>query len=193
MRTYKNLCGSVFHCYIARTAVSCHICIFDFNTIKRLASNNDKIDSLLYISTSNFNRMDEYLRSQKRGHLSALIVSGSWLEGLYIATEIATAHPVEELIERIGEQKVVLDQIMLILSAYENDSYFRELALQFGKIKDIYDGVVITYNYQEPETKEIDGRLVIINNSNTEVNISLEQLDMISTVVRETRTKMITH
>ena len=165
---------------------------FDFNTIKRFASNNDKVDSLLYISTSSFNRMDDYLRSQERGHLSALILSGSWLEGLYIATEIASVHPVEELIERIGEQKVVLDQVMLILSVYENDPYFRDLALQFGKIRDIYDGVVISYNYREPETKEVDGRLVIINNSTSEVSISKEQLDMISTVVRETRTEMIT-
>ncbi|MCP4311691.1 MAG: hypothetical protein GY790_10545 [Bacteroidetes bacterium] len=166
---------------------------FDFNTIKRLASNSNKLDSLLYISTSSLNRMDDYLRSQKRGHLSALIISGSWLEGLYIATEIAITNPSDELVERIGEQKLVLEQIMYILSVYENDAYFAELASQYGRIRNIYKDVTITYYDQEPETTEVDGRLVITDNSYTEVNITMEQLDLIRTVVSETRNKMTAH
>ena len=36
---------------------------FDFSTLKRLASNNENLDSLMYISTSSFNRMDKWLGS----------------------------------------------------------------------------------------------------------------------------------
>ena len=61
---------------------------FDFATIKRMASNNDKMDSLIYLSTINFNKMDEFLRSQKRSNLSILMVTGTWTEGLYIATQV---------------------------------------------------------------------------------------------------------
>ena len=55
---------------------------FDFNTLKRLSSNKENIDSLLYITTSNFNRMDEYLREQKRSDLS--ILSGFSLAGGFL-------------------------------------------------------------------------------------------------------------
>lgn len=160
---------------------------FDFATIKRLASNSDKIDSLLYISTSNFSKMDNYLRSQKRANLSALIVAGSWLEGLYIASEIASSNLSDELIERIGEQKIALDQIMLILDIYKADPYFQNLSESYASIQGIYDDVTITYNYEEPETKEVDGRLVIINNSTTVVNITLEQVHLIKEAVGRVR------
>ena len=160
---------------------------FDFATIKRLASNSDKIDSLLYISTTNFSKMDNYLRSQKRANLSALIVAGSWIEGLYIATEIASSNPSDELIERIGEQKIALDQIMLILEIYKTDPYFQDLSENYASIQSIYDEITITYNYQEPETKEVNGRLVIINNSTTDVNITLEQVHYIREAVGQVR------
>lgn len=160
---------------------------FDFATIKRLAANSDKIDSLLYISTTNFSKMDNYLRSQKRSNLSALIVAGSWIEVLYIATEIASSNPSDELIERIGEQKIALDQIMLILEIYKTDPYFQELSENYASIQGIYDEITITYNYQEPETKEVDGRLVIVNNSTTTVNITLEQVHLIREAVGQVR------
>ena len=164
---------------------------FDFATIKRLASNSDKIDSLLYISTTNFSKMDNYLRSQKRSNLSALIVAGSWIEGLYIASEIASSNPSDELIERIGEQKIALDQIMLVLEIYKTDPYFQELSENFASIQGIFDEVTITYNYQEPETKEVDGRLVIVNNSTTTVNITLEQVHYIREAVGQVREQII--
>ena len=59
---------------------------FDFNTIKRLATNNENLDSLMYISVSSFNNMDEYLRQTNRSNISSLIVTGMWVEGMYLAT-----------------------------------------------------------------------------------------------------------
>lgn len=164
---------------------------FDFATIRRMASNSDKVDSLLYISTSSFNKMDDYLRSQSRSHLSALILSGSWLEGLYIATEIASIHPADELVERIGEHKLVLDQVLFVLNAYKEEAFFGNLQSQFERIKEVYNGVSIVYQDLEPETKEVDGRLVIVNNSTSEVVITMEQLQALNCAVRDIRTALI--
>lgn len=164
---------------------------FDFQTIKRLAANSDKIDSLLYISTSNFNKMDNYLREQKRVNLSTLILAGSWLEGLHLISQIVRDYPSDDLIERIGEQKVILDQIMVVLEAYSGQEYFAQLAASFGDIKKVYDQVSIEYIYQEPETREVDGRLVIINNSTTEVIIHQEQIDLIRDFVEKARQDLI--
>ena len=57
------------------------------------------------------------------------------MEGLYLATSIAATHPNDELTERIGEQKVVLDQIMFILQVYAHDPYLKELSTHFEEIK----------------------------------------------------------
>jgi len=46
---------------------------FDFTTLKRLATNNTNLDSLMYISVHSFNQMDKYLRENNRSSLSTLI------------------------------------------------------------------------------------------------------------------------
>ncbi len=164
---------------------------FDIETIKRIASNSSKIDSLLYISTMSFEKMDRYLRDQKRGKLSVLLVTGTWIESVYLATQVVSNKRNDDLVERIAEQKMILDQILLIVSAYEDDALFKKVSDDLRRLKNEYNKVTITYNYQEPVTKEINGRLVIIDNSTTEVNISDEQLVTIIGLVEEIRNKMV--
>jgi hypothetical protein len=164
---------------------------FDFGTLKRLATNSKNIDSLLYISTSSLNKMDGYLRDQKRGNLSVLMISGAWLEGLHIATQVVKNKPVKEIYERIGEQKMILDNLMLILSVYKSDPYFADIVAEFELIKKQFDKVSITYVYAEPESKEVNGQLVIVDKSTTQINITEADVKNITAVIEQTRNKLI--
>jgi len=164
---------------------------FDFETIKRFTSNSDKLDSLLYLTTLNFSRMDNYLRNQKRSKLSVLIVTGTWMEGLYLATQVVQTKTDEALKERIGEQKMILDQVMLLLSVYESDPFFNDLNYAMSPLKNLYDDVSIEYNYREPETKDVDGRLVVVDNSTTEVVITDDQVKEIGRLVTNLRNGMV--
>lgn len=164
---------------------------FDFETIKRMGSNSGNLDSLLYLSTVSFEKMDKYLREQKRGKLSVLTVTGTWLESLHLATKVVEAKHDSSLIERIAEQKMILDQISLILSIYQADEFIMKLMNNLKLLKTEYDKVAITYIYKEPETKEVNGRLVIVDNSKTEVKINEEQLKQITMMVEKIREKVI--
>ncbi|MFZ5941682.1 MAG: hypothetical protein ACOYXB_14000 [Bacteroidota bacterium] len=164
---------------------------FDFETIGRLSSNSDKIDSLIYLSTLNFEKMDRYLRSQKRSNLSVLLVTGTWIESLFLATQVVSAKPNETLVERIAEQKMILDQVMVILSVYQNEELFGALITNLNELKKEFDQVTITYNYAEPTTKEVNGRLVIVDNSTTEVNITDAQVKSITAAIGQIREKIV--
>ncbi len=164
---------------------------FDFNTLKRLATNNSNLDSLMYISVSSFDQMDVYLRENKRSNISALIVTGVWLEGTYLATQVIKDKPNKEIAERIGEQKLVLNDIMLILNNYKRDKKFFEFAKDIEKIKEAYKGVNISYEVGEPEAVEVDGVLTIVQNEKSIVEITDEQLDSIRNIVAEIRNKII--
>lgn len=164
---------------------------FDFETLKRFASNNNNYDSLLYVSTDNFNKMDAFLREQKRGELSVLMISGAWLEGLYIATQVNKQVKTKELKERIGYEKINLDNILVILNAYKQDKYFAGIVAEFDKMKAIYETIKITYEYKEPETKEVNGQLVIVNNSKSTVNITDEQVITITEALANIRGNMV--
>ncbi len=135
--------------------------------------------------------MDRYLREQKRGKLSVLTVTGTWLESIHLATSVVKSQPEKDLIERIGEQKMILDQLLLVLSIYKNDEYINELISSLGELKTEYDKVTVTYVYSEPETKEVNGRLVIVDNSKTEVRLDDEQLKQITMIIEKIRLKLI--
>jgi hypothetical protein len=164
---------------------------FDFETLKRLATNTKNYDSLIFISTDNFNKMDAHLRTQNRNELSVLMISGAWLEGVHIACQVAKQKPNKELTERLGFEKINLDNILVILNAYKNDQYFGKIVTEFEKLKEIYAKITISYTYVEPETKEVNGQLVIVNKSKSTVNITDEQLKEIIAEVARVREIMI--
>ncbi len=156
-----------------------------------MASNSDKMDSLIYLSTINFNKMDAFLRSQKRSNLSILMVTGTWTEGLYIATQVAKENKSKDLVDWIGYQKIIIDQLILGLSAYKNDEYFQNIVTDFKSLKTLYDKISITYDYHEPESVEVDGRLVIVDKSTSTVNITEEQVNEICALVSQIRSRLV--
>jgi hypothetical protein len=165
---------------------------FDYETLNRLSENSRNIDSVLFITNSGFDNMSRYLISQGRGNLAVLTSYGTWIESLYIATHVQTVPPKRETINtRIGEQKKVLDNIILLLNTYRQDSQIMELIEDLMRLKKEFDKVTISYIYKEPTIEEIDGMVVLVDNSRSEVNISDETIESIAMVVREIRSKII--
>lgn len=164
---------------------------FDFNTLKRLAVNNKNLDSLVKISVSNFNKMDEHLQKNGRGRLSALLVSGVWLEGVYLATQVVDEIKSEEIEQRIGEQKIVLNELIGILEYYMKDDKIKELMKDFKILAKEFDKVKITYEIGEPETIEENGMYIVIQNERSIIDIPEGQLEKIISKTKKIRNKLI--
>jgi hypothetical protein len=164
---------------------------FDFTTLKRLAQSNQNLDSLMYISVHSFNQMDKYLRSDNRSNLSTLMVTGVWIEGLYLVTQVAKSEPHPQLAERIGEQKIIMNDLMLILENYKGDKNFAKLIKELNVLKDEFNDVTITIKKGEPEAIEEDGMLVIVQNDESIVDISPERLKSIIEKTEQIRNKLI--
>jgi len=164
---------------------------FDFTTLKRLSQSSQNLDSLMYISVHSFNQMDKYLRSDKRSNLSTLMVTGIWIEGLYLATQVAKSNPHPQLAERIGEQKLIMGDLMIILENYKSDKNFAKLIDQLNTLKSEFNEVEITIKKGEPEMVEENGMLTIIQHDMSIVDISPEKLNSIITKTEQIRNKLI--
>ncbi|MDR6239034.1 hypothetical protein [Aureibacter tunicatorum] len=166
---------------------------FDFKTIKRLATNSQNLDSLLLITTKNFNKINSHLQDNRRANLSVLILTGGWLEALHVTNQVYASNLAnEELKEKIGEQKIVLDNIVLLVDYYKNtDPNIADLSTDLKLLSDAYSGVDFEYDYQEPKFVERDGQLVIEDNSTTIVKVSQEQIQDITKIVEQIRNKLI--
>ncbi len=164
---------------------------FDFSTLKRLASNSSNLDSMMYISVHSFNKMDSYLRKNKRSNLSAIMIAGVWIEGLYLGTQVAKAHPTERLIQSIGEQKMIMSELMLILENYKQDKFIADLIVDIKVVKHEFDNIKITIEVGEPESVVKDGRLTIIQHEKSTANVTPEQMKEIIAKTELVRNKLI--
>lgn len=166
---------------------------FDIETIGRLATNSKNLDSLLLITTQNFNSINQYLQTQGRSNLSVLLLAGGWIEALHILCEVANANPGnQELQEKIGEQKIILENIMLLLKFYEtSDQNMASLLTDLDQLKRAYDKVNITYTYKESTFEIVDGVMVIKDNSTSTIDITNDNISEIRNISSDIRSKII--
>lgn len=165
---------------------------FDTETIKRLATNSKNLDSLLLITTQNFNAINHYLQQQNRSNLSVLLLTGGWVEAMQVTCQVASQNPGNvELNEKIGEQKITLEQLMLLLSFYANDENMTSLLKDFEELKILFDRINIVYTYKESTMEVVDGVAVIKDNSTTTIEISEADVRNIMEKTNAIRNKII--
>lgn len=165
---------------------------FDFELLKRLSLNKTNLDSLLYLSVSSYNEIDKYLRESGRGSVSALLITGVWIEGQYLATQVVNKYPDNILRDRIGEQKIILNDLLMLLLPYkESSDEYSRLYNMMDQIRKAYREINITYKLGEPETLEQDGKLVMIQHEESIVEMTGEQLDAIAKISEEVRNNLI--
>lgn len=165
---------------------------FDFETLKRLSLSKSNLDSLLYLSVNSYNQIDRFLRDNDRGSISALMIAGVWIEGQYLATQVALSHTDEILRDRVGEQKIILGDLLMLLRPYRQSSEeYKSLYEMMEGISTEYTDVKVSYRLGEPETIEDKGRLVMVQHEESIVEMSDEQLAKIAEMSKVVRNKLI--
>lgn len=166
---------------------------FDVETIGRLAANSRNLDSLLLITTQNFNSINAYLQNQNRANLSVLLLTGGWVEALHITCAVAQDNMDNpQLRETIGGQKIILENIILLLSFYKDqDENMASLLTDLEALKRAYDNVEITYIYKESTFEVVDGVMVIKDNSSSSIDITSEDITNIRNITDSIRNKII--
>ena len=165
---------------------------FDIETIGKLAANSKNLDSLLLITTQNFNSINHYLQTQSRANLSVLLLIGGWVEAMQITCQVSAKDPKnKELQEKIGEQKIILEQIVLLLGFYKEDANMASLLKDMEELKGAFDAIIITYTYRESTMEVVEGVAIIKDNSTTTINITEKDIENIKSLTNSIRNKII--
>lgn len=91
---------------------------FNDTTLERMEANMNDRDSLLSIISETYWNVDAYLKENERDNISALMIAGGWVEGLYIATQVARSKDTPELRSRIAEQRLSLSDLLGLMDTY---------------------------------------------------------------------------
>lgn len=162
---------------------------FDENTIKRFESNFGKRDSMLNLVAVAYRNADAFLKDNDRLNVGALVLAGGWVETLYFSTQIAVKDGDQDVINRIGEQKYTLNNIIKMLTPYYNQPEYDVLVDDLIELAYDFDAIDIQYTYEKPEV-DIANKTTKIN-SKTEVIITPEHLETIAGKVEKIRNKIV--
>lgn len=162
---------------------------FDQQTMKRIESNITVKDSMLVLVGIAYRASDQYLKGEKKDDVSGLILTGGWLESLNFAIQVYKAKPNDEVKTRIAQQRQSLGSLIKLLSQYETQPEYGDLVASLKDLQKIYDGIEFKYVYEKPET-DVANKTTTLN-SRTEVNVSADQLNQITSKVQEIREKII--
>jgi len=164
---------------------------FKNELLTRIEKNLGNEDSLLLLLSHAYRNANSYLKSNARESLGTLIITGGWIESLYILSQKALENPNNrELINRIGEQKHPLNNLVKILSPYYFESpEFGSLIDALYDLSNEFDGIIYTYSYQEPEIDTLNKITKI--NSTSKVTLSEYHLRIIAKKIKSLRKNLI--
>ncbi|NNE54918.1 MAG: hypothetical protein HKN32_02780 [Flavobacteriales bacterium] len=159
----------------------------DDGVYQRLNNNRDNRDSLLSIVSDSYRMLNRYLKENDREEISALVIAGGWVEGLYIACTHYTEGN-EMLGKRIAEQKYVLSDLMGLMETYKETELLSDVIADLESLQSTYDSVELKKGKTET-FKDESGTMVIGGSSS--YSLSEEDVAAITAKVNEIRSNYI--
>lgn len=169
----------------------------DDSTMKRLEENLNNKEVVMDIISETFLNSSSYLKENDRSDIAAIVLTGGWIEGLYLATQLVKEEKIKDnpLVDRIGEQKLSLKILEKLLEENRYEKNGEENKDIASLIKDL-EPIIKAYDKIKVELSEIKVEPDQKNNvsllkSETKVSISKSAFLELKKSVSELRTKFI--
>ncbi|MDG2370490.1 MAG: hypothetical protein P8M12_07585 [Flavobacteriales bacterium] len=102
---------------------------------QNIQANNS--DSLFNLSNETYYNAYTYLKDNDRGSTLSLIVVGGWVESLYILTNLVDYEVDKELLSRIADQRLTLENLYGFMAEYQSDSDVSEIMASLLPIEEV--------------------------------------------------------
>lgn len=112
---------------------------FNQNMVDRMEANKENRDSTLEIVAGAFKKADNWLKENNRPATSALIVCGTWVEALYVATCYLNPKTDKELMVAILKQRESLVSLITLLNTTQSTPDIAEVKSTLERLKTDFD------------------------------------------------------
>ncbi|MDX2429309.1 MAG: hypothetical protein QNK35_00155 [Bacteroides sp.] len=125
---------------------------FNADYATRVENSLDDRDSLIMIVSESFYDTWKYLVGNKQDVLARLVVCGSWIEGIYIAANIAqTSKEPAAFLQILAKQKGSLNKIIATLEPIKDAEEVKDVIKGLYALQGIYEGVGDTLTEEQLE------------------------------------------
>ncbi|MFY0600735.1 MAG: hypothetical protein JXR03_13765 [Cyclobacteriaceae bacterium] len=126
--------------------------VFDVNTMEKFQNNLDNPEELNNIMNEAILEAETRLESTDRASIAALVLTGSFVEGLYLATKVIETYPtdildeetrnilLEPMIQIVLDQKTPLLDVIAMLKDLPQDDIIAKMITELNILRLLYDG-----------------------------------------------------
>jgi hypothetical protein len=156
---------------------------FDVEVLQKFEANISNKDSLSSLVNASIKNTEAFLKDDNRNKLSALVITGSFVEGLYIATGIIKTYPknllkqddraavLMPLTQIILKQKKSVSELVKMLAAVEQTESVSKLSTDLKSLETAYGSLNI-----EQHINDNRADLVLTDKSFTDITTIVEKL-----------------
>ena len=149
------------------------------NQFKKFEKNLDNSDSLCSIILKSFGQWQSYFQENKRESDGLYILSGTYIEGLYLSLNHPTIQNKKEFKNLVGQQKLFLDNILELSNYMDKKPAFDDLYAKLGAIQQAYEPIVVVVKQDSS------------GNANVICSYTNQQLLDLATAVTKVRNELI--
>jgi len=114
--------------------------VFDEELMERIENNEGDNDSLFIISNDTYYDSYQYLEENEKGTELALIISGGFIESLYIVSNLVDSYSENTgIVDKIGDQKLVLENILDFCMTYMEDPSVSEIMDDLFSLSEVFE------------------------------------------------------
>lgn len=125
----------------------------DLGMVARFEKNMENKDSLAIITNDIIETTEARLSELDEMESAALLLAGSWIEGIYLSTSIINNYPenlpddartliLEPIVKIVIDQKASLDDLLAVLNDVPDSPNINSIEAELQKVKHLYDGEI---------------------------------------------------
>lgn len=164
---------------------------FNEELMNNIKNNLDKPAQLLANSNDSYFSVVEYLEQNEQADKLGVIAAAGWLETVYIVANSITYGKNEAALQRLADQKLTLDNLLLYLEKYNENADVAQTLTWLKELEQTFDAIPEANSSSSGiSLKKQENGKMILGGGNT-LTISKEQFTAIKTKVTEIRTNIV--
>lgn len=113
---------------------------FNQNLVQNAEANINNPDSLHKVITTSYYDTFDFLNKNGKGAIAVLVLTGGWVEGIYLSTQLAAVTSKnDEIVKGIQKHKFTVEKLFILLEQYQKENASVKEVYELVKdVKDLY-------------------------------------------------------